>query len=530
MSFPRFFPSPPLKKLSVFVMTHGEVPDSFTMNFPDTYAVIREIQNYFNKIGIVSQPEEIYIYNKIQRILSSIENQKTIPKRNPIVCKNDYGTQIPPYIKVYDMTLLGQDNLSNNEWEKSLISLTNEMGYDYFINTERDGLNTVFKGHDAELLAIVTKNIGKVYTGKAIMPNYVLSVSKEDKKDDVINIIKIDHAEDHANSKITVDPERVIHNVSRKYNYQNPNTLNFQTDDKPLLQIIENEKYNNNKILLSDYLLLLKDDYNDYDITVYLLNCRPLPKFDTVINFFIFNKRLKMYRGDILASSKFQQWLTYYIYVDKLIEEQNIIVFKKTAVAFIQDCIKICQDIITIIQKLKKTAEDNKIASRLENLQKNLSLKGQNLNFKTSVDGYDYKSFDGKDEIFGKILKVLESRSVKLEMTDSKKIEIPNNEYKSVSFISSCKNQIDSFISNMTTYYNDLFNIPENYNDLFNNPAKRKVEHNSYNNNSEYNNVNSKRTKRGGNPTKRKSKPSKNKKSKKKTRKQRKCLVLYAKK
>jgi len=89
--------------------------------------------------------------------------------------------------------------------------------------------------------------------------------------------------------------------------------------------------------------------------------------------------------------------------------------------------------------------------------------------------------------------------------------EIPK-EYKSVSFISSCENQINSFISNITTYYNNLFSI-----------SATKVEDN---------NDNSKRSKRkrGGNPTKRKSKPSKNKKSKKKTRKQRKCLVLYAKK
>lgn len=544
MSFPRFFPSPPLKKLSVFVMTHGEVPDSFTMNFPETYAVIEEIKPILyeddEEIGIVSQPEEIYIYNRIQRQIPII-NQKTIPKRNPLVCEYDYGTKIPPYIKVYDMTLLGQDNLSNNEWEKSLISLTNIIGYDYFINTERYGLNKVFKDHKAELLAIVTKNIGKVYTGKAIMPNYVLSVRKEDKKDDVINIIKIDHA----NSKITVDPERVRDSVSTKYNDTNPNLLNFQEDDKPLLQIIENEKYNNNKILLSDYLLLLKDDYNDYDITVYLLNCRPLPKFDTVINFF----------DEKTGFSVFKRWLAYYKHIDNDIKKVAVKTelklnyiksttykvkksnlkkhnkdvkitenklrqlknedgsYKSLAVAFIEDCKNICENIITIIQNLKNTAENNEKVHRLQRVLNNLGNNFEDmLNFKTSGDEYDYNSFVKKEELFTDILEKLKIKSEKLKNPDIADSEmevvqdvIPN-EYKSVSFISSCKKQIDSFISNMTKYYNDVIN------------------------NSEYNNVNSKRTKRGGNPTKRKSKPSKNKKSKKKTRKQRKCLVLYAKK
>jgi len=505
MSFPRFFPSPPLKKLSVFVMTHGEVPDSFTMNFPETYTVIKEIQKYFNEIGIVSKPEEKYI-KKIDR-----DDKPIISTINPIVCKNDYGTQIPPNIKVYDMTLLGQDNLSNNEWEKSLISLTNEMGYDYFINTERDVLNTVFKDHKAELLAIVTKNIGKVYTGQAKMPNYELLGDKD--IDDVINIIKIDHA----NSKITVDPERVKDSVSTKYNDENPNSLIFEADDKPLLEIIETKDYD--RILLSDYLLLLKNDYEDYEITVYLLNCRPLPKFDTVINFFINNKILKMYRGDILAVSNFQQWLTYYKHVDKLIEEEKIKVSKKTAVAFIEDCIKICKDIIIIIRELKKTAENNKKVHGLQRVLKNLGKNFEDmLNFKISGDDYDYNSFVKKEELFTDILEELKFKSEKLEnpdIADSEmevvQDEIPK-EYKSVSFISSCENQINSFISNITTYYNNLFSI-----------SATKVEDN---------NDNSKRSKRkrGGNPTKRKSKPSKNKKSKKKTRKQRKCLVLYAKK
>ena len=581
MSFHRLFSSPPLKKLSVFVMTHGEVPDSFTMNFPETYAVIKAIKPILYKddeeIGIVSQPEEEYI-KEIDRI-----NNKEKTTINPIVCEKDYDTQIPPNIKVYDMTLLGLDNLSNNEWEKSLISLTNIIGYDYFINTERDGLNTVFKDHKAELLAIVTKNIGKVYTGKAIMPNYVLSVREEDKKEEYINIIKIDHD----NSKITVDPERVIDSVSTKYNHRNPNPLNFQKDDKPLLQIIENEKYKNNRILLSDYLLLLKSDYNDYDITVYLLNCRPLPKFDTVKNFFINNDNNNNIfafglsrKSDMLALSKFQQWLTYYKHIDNDIKkvadktELNLNYIKSTkhnnykkstkhnnyikstkhnvtfklkkqnkdvkitenklrhklgqlmnedgsykslAAAFIEDCIKICEDIITIIQNLKKTAENNEKVHRLQRVLNNLGKNFEDmLNFKTSGDEYDYNSFVKKEELFTDILKELEFKLDKLENPDiadsemevvqDKNPKIPNNEYKSVSFISSCKNQINSFISNMKTYYNDVIN------------------------NSEDNNDNIKRSKTGGNPTKRKSKPSKNKKSKKKTRKQRKCLVLYAKK